>query len=252
MTRGLPPMPFLSFGRAHFTSANGMVPVSRSLESLPVEVRVGRKPILAVSLLASSTTASRHGSISGHTLTAASVLPQSPSRLDLLHHATPAVPVIVGDKPIDQSLARDLLQARVERRAHREAAAIELVLAEDVDDVAAHFLGEEFRRGEPRAGLAHLHAERLGLGLLAVLLGDEAVLDHAVDHPVAALDRPLRDSGTDCSCSAPWAAWRDRRSRRSTARSATCPNRSAPRRQRHRRRRRDRSRSDRARGSAPW
>src|SRR6476660_10011408 len=32
---------------------------------------------------------------------------------------------------------------------------------------------------------------RLGLGLFGILFGDEAVLDHAVDHPVAALDRPL-------------------------------------------------------------
>ena len=79
ITRGLPPMPFLSFGRAHFTSAKGMMPVSRSSESLPADVRVGRKPIFAVSLLASSTTASRQGSMSPHTLMAASVLPQSPS-----------------------------------------------------------------------------------------------------------------------------------------------------------------------------
>ena len=218
MTLGLPPMPFFSFGRAHFTSSKGMVPVSRSLESAPVEVRVGRKPIFAVSLLASSTTASRQGSISAPHIDGGERLAPVAFEADVLHHAPPAMAVIVGDKPIDQSLAGDLLQPGVERRAHREAAAIELVLTEDVDDVAAHFLGEEFRCGESRASLAHLHAERLGLGRLALLLGDEAVLDHAVDHPVAALDRPLRDSGTDCSCSAPWEGWRDRRSRRSTAR----------------------------------
>ena len=100
--------------------------------------------------------------------------------------------MIVGDEAVDQSLAADLLETRIERRAHGEAAAIELVLAEEIDDVAAHFLGEEFRRGEPRAGLAHLHAERLGLGGLALFLGDEAVLDHAIDHPVAAGDGALR------------------------------------------------------------
>ena len=100
--------------------------------------------------------------------------------------------MIVGDEAVDVGLSRDLLQARIERRAHGEAAAIEFVLAEEIDDVATHFLGEELRRGEPSAGLAHLHAERLGLCLFGVLFGDKAVLDHAVDHPVAAGDGALR------------------------------------------------------------
>src|SRR6185436_2625424 len=100
--------------------------------------------------------------------------------VDLLHRPTPAVTMIVGDEALDQSLSADLLETRIERRAHGEAAAIELVLA------------EEFRRGEPRAGLAHLHAERLDLGGLALFLGDEAVLDHAIDDPVAAGDGALR------------------------------------------------------------
>jgi hypothetical protein len=89
-------MPFLSLGRAHFTSLNGMMPVSRSSESLPAEVRVGRKPIFAVSLLASSTTASRQGSISPHTFMAPSVLPQSPSS-SIFFTVPEAMPVIIGD-----------------------------------------------------------------------------------------------------------------------------------------------------------
>src|SRR5262249_32442616 len=48
------------------------------------------------------------------------------------------------------------------------------------------------RGGESRAGWAYLHAKRLGLRLLAVLLGDVAVLHHAIDHPVAALNCSLR------------------------------------------------------------
>ena len=40
--------------------------------------------------------------------------------------------------------------------------------------------------------MARRHAERLGLGFRAVALGDVAVLDHAVDHPVAALDGGFR------------------------------------------------------------
>ena len=54
--------------------------------------------------------------------------------------------MIVGHEAVDQRLAADLLEARIERRAHGEAAAIELVLAEEIDDVAAYFLGEELRR----------------------------------------------------------------------------------------------------------
>src|SRR4029079_3314131 len=123
--------------------------------------------------------------------------------LDLLHWPTPAVTMIVGEEPLHQSLAANLLQARIERRAHGETAAVELVFAEEIDDVAAHFLGKEFRRGEPRTGLAYLNAERLGLCLFGVLFGDKAVLDHAVDDPVAAGDGALRKSEPTIAASRP-------------------------------------------------
>src|SRR6478736_2021315 len=48
--------------------------------------------------------------------------------VDLLYRAAPAMAVIVGDKTVDESLSGDLLQSWVERRAHREAAAVEPIL----------------------------------------------------------------------------------------------------------------------------
>ena len=137
-------------GPFHFGEGDGAgLPL---FESLPADVRVGRKPIFAVSLLASSTTASRQGSISAHTLMAASVLPQSPSRLDLLHRRRASRD---DDRrrrgPRPASCGAIFCSARIERRAHGEAAAVELVLAEEIDDVAAHFLGEDIPTRRARA-----------------------------------------------------------------------------------------------------
>src|SRR5512132_3159439 len=95
-TLGLPPMPFLSLGRAHFTSLNGMMPVSCSSESLPVEVRVGRKPICGVFVVLD-----HHGEppgidIAPHVHGAERLAPIA-VELNLLHHAPEAMPVIIGD-----------------------------------------------------------------------------------------------------------------------------------------------------------
>ena len=53
--------------------------------------------------------------------------------------------VIVGDEAVDQRGAGHALQLGIERGAHRQAAAIELLLAEAVENLAAHLLGEELR-----------------------------------------------------------------------------------------------------------
>ncbi len=83
--------------------------------------------------------------------------------------------------------------ARVERGAHRQTAAIKLVLAEAVENLAAHLLGEIFRGEDLGSSLPLDDAERLRLGGLALVLGGEAVLDDAVDHPVAAGHGPVGD-----------------------------------------------------------
>ena len=95
------------------------------------------------------------------------------------------------EQAVLQRLAGDQLQLRIERGAHRQAALVERVLAVAGDDLAAHFLGEIFAGEQVGAGAARLDAERLGLGLLAFLARDVAVVDHLVDHPVAALDRAV-------------------------------------------------------------
>src|SRR4029078_942338 len=84
--------------------------------------------------------------------------------VDLLHHATPAVTVIVGHEGIDQGFTRHLLHGRVKRGAHRQTAAVKLTLAEQVDDAAPHFLREIFRGCDLGARGALSHVERLGPG----------------------------------------------------------------------------------------
>jgi hypothetical protein len=60
--------------------------------------------------------------------------------------------VVVGDQPAIRAAARIFLQLRVERGAHRQAAAIELVLAIELGELAPHFLGEVLGRIELAAG----------------------------------------------------------------------------------------------------
>ena len=111
---------------------------------------------------------------------------------DLLHRAAPAAaPAIEGDEPVDQRLAGDALQPGIERGAHRETAAVKLVLAEAVENLAAYFLGEILGGEDLGAGRALDDAKRLSLRGLALFLGGEAVLDDTVDDPVAAGDGPV-------------------------------------------------------------
>ncbi len=112
--------------------------------------------------------------------------------LDRLDRAVEAAALVVGDEAVLERLAGRDLDARVERGAHRKAALIKGVVAVALDDLAADLLGEIFRGEEMGAALTRRHAERLRLGFRAVGLADIAVLDHAVDHPVAALERGVR------------------------------------------------------------
>ncbi len=88
--------------------------------------------------------------------------------VDLLDGAAPTgMPVIVGDQAAHQCGAGQPLQPRIERGANRETAAVELVLAEAVENLAAHLLGEIFGGENLGSALALDDAERLGLGGLA-------------------------------------------------------------------------------------
>ncbi len=90
-----------------------------------------------------------------------------------------------------QRLAGEHLQLRIERGADREAALVKLLAPVHVDQVAPHLLGEEFGGEEVVAARARGYDERAVLRSLPVGGADVAVLDHAVDHPVPALDRAI-------------------------------------------------------------
>ena len=70
-------------------------------------------------------------------------------------------------------------------------ALVELLLTVIVVEIAPHFLGEIFGGEDMRAGRPHRDVERRLLGLIGVLLRDVAVLGHAIDHVIAALDRRI-------------------------------------------------------------
>ena len=165
------------------------MPISRSLTTAPPGSRAGCKPMRADWSLTSSTTASRHGAMSDSDFTSASLTPQSPRDVDLGDRPAIALRLVEIDEPVDHGLARQHLHLRIERGAHRQAALVELLLAVIVVDVAPHLLGEIFGGEDVRAGRPHGDVERLLLGLVAVGGGDVAVLDHAIDHVIAARDR---------------------------------------------------------------
>src|SRR5215208_8014104 len=88
-----------------------------------------------------------------------------------------------------QRLAGHDLIFRIESGPDRQATVVEAVLAVELHYLAAHFLGERFRSEQPRARRLGRYAEGLGAIGLDLLSGDIAVLGHAVQNPIAALNR---------------------------------------------------------------
>jgi hypothetical protein len=103
----------------------------------------------------------------------------------------PAALAIIADEARCQSLTGQHLVLGIERGAHRKAAGIELLLAIDLLHFPAHLLGEGFGREQSRPHRTRRDLERHGRGLGMFGLADEAVFEHAVEHPVAALERAL-------------------------------------------------------------
>src|SRR5215207_7939383 len=99
----------------------------------------------------------------------------------------------MGPVEFQQSAAQRLtghyLIFRIESGADRQAAVVEAVLAVELHHLAAHFLGERFRRKQPRARRLGGYGEGLGAIALLLLSGDIAVLGHAAQNPIAPLDR---------------------------------------------------------------
>ena len=168
------------------------MPTGRSLLILPPGSRAGCKPMRAERSSASSTTASRHGSISAERLDVGELDAPIAGNVDLGHRPAPAVRLVVLHQSVGQRLARQHLQLGVERGAHRQPAFVELLFAVAL----IGFRGALPRRNIRRRRCARLsafvrHAERRALGLLGVGRLDEAVGRHLVDHPVAPLDGAL-------------------------------------------------------------
>ena len=127
--------------------------------------------------------------MSSSDLTSASLMPQSPLTSIFATGSAIALLLVEIDEAVDHGVARQHLQFRIERGAHRQAALVELLLTVIVVEVAAHFLGEIFGGKDVRARRAHGHVKRLLFRLGAVGRRDEAVFDHAVDHVIAPRDR---------------------------------------------------------------
>ena len=111
--------------------------------------------------------------------------------VDLGDRSAPALALVEFNQPFGQHLARQHLILGVERGAHRQAAFVQLFLAIAFVELAPHFFGEIFRREGVRGGRLLRHAERRALGGFGLRDGDEAVLCHLVDDPVAPLERAL-------------------------------------------------------------
>ena len=112
--------------------------------------------------------------------------------VDMGDRTAPAfVTVIISDQPVAQRLVGFRLEARVEAGAHRQAGLVQRLLAIAREQLAADLLGEIGRLD--LAGLAPMvQLDRLRLGRIRRRAADIAVLDHAVEHPVAARRRRLR------------------------------------------------------------
>ena len=105
--------------------------------------------------------------------------------------AAVALLLVEMHEAVDQHLARQHLHLRVERRAHREAAFVELLLGIILVDVAANLLSEILGREDMRSGRPRGDLKRLFPRLLRFLRRDVVVLGHAIDDVVAPLKGAL-------------------------------------------------------------
>ena len=114
-----------------------------------------------------ATTASRQGRRRRSSGMSASATPQSWPRSIDLHRPAPAMRLVVAHEPVDQRLARHQLHLRIERRANREPALVELLLAVAFGEFAPHFLGEKAGGDRIRRQHARGDVQRLGRAAFA-------------------------------------------------------------------------------------
>ena len=92
------------------------------------------------------------------------------------------------DEPIDHRPPRQDLQLGIERGPHRQPALVEFFLAVFLIKVTPHFLGEIFGRENVSAGGTDGDRKRILLGFFGLGGGDVAVLRHAIDDVIAAVN----------------------------------------------------------------
>ena len=85
------------------------------------------------------------------------------------------------------SLRGQALQVRIERSVDAQPFAIEIAIAEPLRQLVVHQVDEVGRFACVHAGRDQM--QWLSLGVLGLLLGNGAGLDHRVEHQVAPLDR---------------------------------------------------------------
>jgi hypothetical protein len=108
--------------------------------------------------------------------------------LDARHRTAPAMPPVIGDQRVAQRFGGETLEMRIEAGAHGKTRGVEALFAVALQQFAADFLGEIV--GFDDLGIvAAAQRDRLRLGRGALLLGEVARLDHAIEHVVAALAR---------------------------------------------------------------
>jgi hypothetical protein len=111
--------------------------------------------------------------------------------IDDAHRSAEPALLIEAHKSIDQHLARQQLQFRIECRTDRQATLIQLLFAIAGDEIAADFLCEIASHQCIRRKRARIDAQRRFLGLLSRLRRHMAIIDHAVENIGAALQRTV-------------------------------------------------------------
>ncbi len=110
---------------------------------------------------------------------------------DMVLGAAPAMTPVIAHQTGAQRADGIVLQPRVQRGAHLQAAIQHLLAAILLVEQAPHLLdiiGDVGGLAAPGPGLGH---QRLGLGFAGLCLGDVTVAEHLIDHPVAAVERGL-------------------------------------------------------------
>src|SRR5690606_4833025 len=112
-------------------------------------------------------------------------------RVYLRDRTMEAAALIIFDQGAVQRLARHHLQVRIKRGPYRKSPAVQRIVTILLDNLASNLLGEEIGREEVRTAAARLDAQWLLLRLIRIGTRHVAVFRHAIDDPVAALDRGL-------------------------------------------------------------